>query len=64
MYGLQVVGIKDACIVRTERSKFGFVFIGCKSEKERGINRIKRSVLKNSNEAGGLIITDIDCLNR
>ena len=34
------------------------------SEKERGIDRIKRSVLKNSYEAGGLNITDIDCLNR
>ena len=29
VYGLQVVGIKDACIVRTERSNFGFVWIGC-----------------------------------
>ena len=57
MNGLQVVGIKDACKVRTERSNFGFVWIGCKSEKERGIDRIKRLVLKNSHDAGGLNLT-------
>ena len=56
--------IKKDSQIRTERSNFGFVWIGCKSEKERGIDRIKRSVLKNSHEEGGLNITDIDCLNR
>ena len=53
VYGLQVVDIKGACLVRTARFPFGFVWIGCKSEKERRINRIKRSVLKNTYEAGG-----------
>ena len=34
-------------------------------EKERGVDRIKRSVLKNDCDIGGLnIITDVDCLNK
>ena len=36
----------------------------CKSDKERGIDRIKRSVLKNKFSEGGLNITDMECLNR
>ena len=36
----------------------------CRSEKERAIYRIKRAVLKNSYEEGGLNIPDLECLNR
>ena len=43
---------------------FGFLWIGSRSEKEKGIDRIKRSVLKNGCESGGLNVTDMDCLNR
>ena len=64
IFSLQVVEISNPCIVRTERSSFGFLWIGCRSDKERGIDRIKRSVLKNSYEHGGLNITDVECLNK
>ena len=43
---------------------FGFIWLGTKSDKERGIDRIKRSVLKNAYSEGGLNVTDVDCLNR
>ena len=46
------------------KSVFGFIWLGLKSLKERGVDRIKRSVLKNYHSEGGLNITDIDCLNR
>ena len=64
IYSLQVVEMSSQCLVRTERSSFVFFWIGYKSETERGNNIIKRSVLKNGYEHGGLNITDIECLNR
>ena len=64
IYGLQVYGIRDERIKRIEKSIFGFIWLGLKSEKERGVDRIKRAVLKNAHSEGGLNITDIDCLNR
>jgi hypothetical protein len=33
------------------------------SESDKGIDRIKRSILKNDISEGGLNITDVDCLN-
>ena len=48
----------------SKRLNFSFVWLGCRSQKERGIDRIKRSVLKNGYDAGGLNVADIDCLNR
>ena len=33
-------------------------------ERERGIDRIKRSILKNKYVEGGLDVTDIKCLDR
>ena len=38
--------------------------IGKQKCKERGIDRIKRSVLKKDYCEGGLNVTDVDCLNR
>ena len=43
---------------------FGNVWLGSRSEKERDVDRIKRSVLKNDYGEGGLNITDVDCLNK
>ena len=37
--------------------------MGSRSDKEKGIDRIKRSVLKNDHINGGLNITDVECLN-
>ena len=40
------------------------IWIGSKSDKERGIGRIKRDVFKNGYDSGGLNMTDVECLNR
>ena len=50
-------------IKKVERINFGYVWIGSRSEKERGIDRIKRAVFKNEYMHGGLNMTDVDCLN-
>ena len=41
IYVLQVYEIKKTCIVNVERIIFGFMWIGCRSDKERGIDRKK-----------------------
>jgi hypothetical protein len=51
-------------LVRIERAILGFIWANGSSKDGKGIDRIKRVVLKNSIENGGLNITDIDCLNR
>jgi hypothetical protein len=37
--------------------------VSSRSESDKGIDRIKRSILKNDIAEGGLNITDVDCLN-
>ena len=64
IYNLQVVEIRELCIKKVERINFGYVWIGSRSEKERGIDRIKRAIFKNECNNGGLNMTDVDCLNR
>ena len=44
IYNLQVVEIRELCIKKVERINFGYVWIGSRSEKERGIDRIKRLI--------------------
>ena len=64
IYGLQVYQLKEGCIKEIERIIFGFIWVSSKSENDRGIDRIKRSILKNEFIEGGLNITDIECLNK
>ena len=64
IYVLQSYGIKDTCIKNIDKINFGFIWLGSRSDKERGIDRIKRAVLKNKFSEGGLNITDMECLNR
>ena len=40
------------------------MWLGSRSDKERGTDCIKRAVLKNSYDEGGLNVTDLDCMNR
>ena len=61
---MQVCKFKEACMKSIERIIFGFIWKAHKSERERGIDRIKRSVLKNKHVEGGLNATDIECLDR
>ena len=39
------------------------MWVSSKSENDRGIDRIKRSILKNEFSEGGLNINDVECLN-
>ena len=64
IYVMQVCKFKETCMKLIERIIFGFIWKAHKSERERGIDRIKRSVLKNKHVEGGLNATDIECLDR
>ena len=64
IYNLQVQGINDSSIKQIERIIFGFIWLSNRSDKEKGIDRIKRSILKNETAEGGLNVTDVECLNR
>ena len=64
IYNLQVYELKKESITEIERAIFGFIWLSNKSTAERGIDRIKRAVLKNDYSEGGLNITDVECLNK
>ncbi len=62
IYNMQSYNFKEAELTNIERTIFGFLWSN--SEKKNGIDRIKRSILKNDYCYGGLNVTDVDCLNR
>jgi exonuclease III len=63
IYNMQCVFFEESQIKEIERKMFFFLW--AKSpDKKRAIDRIKRSVLKNEYEYGGLKMTDIECLDR
>ena len=61
---MQVCKINETCIKLIEKIIFGFIWRAHRSERDRGIDRIKRSILKNKYVEGGLNVTDIECLDR
>jgi hypothetical protein len=44
--------------------KIIFKFLWSKSHTQNGVDRIKRSIMKNDHTNGGMSISDIECLNR
>ena len=64
IYILQVGRIHEACSKEIERMIFGFIWNVHKSDRGRGKDRIKRSILKNKYVEGGLNVRDINCLDR
>jgi hypothetical protein len=64
VYVLQVCRLRLACSKEIERIIFGFIWVSYKNDGNRGIDRIKRSILKNKFVEGGLNVTDIECLDR
>ena len=46
IYSLQVLEVRKLCIIRIERSSFGFLWIGCRSEKEKGIDKENYLIVK------------------
>ena len=61
---MQVIEIKDTCIKKIEQIMFGYIWLRSGSDKERGIGRIKRAILKNKYSEGGLNVTVVECLNK
>ena len=47
IYVMQVCKIKDECIKLIEKIIFGFIWKAHSSDMDRGIDRIKKSILKN-----------------
>jgi exonuclease III len=62
IYNMQSYGFKKSELVTIEREIFKFLW--STKNNESGIDRIKRSVMKNEFEEGGMKITDIESLNR
>ena len=60
---MQCTQILENDIIDVERKMFNFIWAS-RNTKGKSIDRIKRSLLKNSIEEGGLKVTDIDCLDR
>jgi hypothetical protein len=48
----------------SEIEKIIFKFLWSKSDTQNGVDRIKRSIMKNDHTSGGMSISDIECLNR
>ena len=62
IYNMQAYDFKDPEIVQIERTIFKFLW--STNENQNGIDRIKRSIMKNEYSEGGMKVTDIECLNR
>jgi hypothetical protein len=62
IYNMQSFEFKDLEIINIERIIFKFIW--ATSTNQNGIDRIKRSIMKNDYLKGGMQVTDIDCLNR
>jgi exonuclease III len=62
IYNMQAYNYEKAELDNIE--KIIFKFLWSKTETQNGIDRIRRSVMKNDYQNGGMSITDVDCLNR
>ncbi len=56
-YQFRIADLKDA-------EKLIFKFIWSTNDKQNGVDRISRKVMKNEFEEGGMRITDVECLDR
>jgi hypothetical protein len=59
IYNMQCYAFEKKEIILTERIIFGFLW---STSESRGIDRIKRSVMKNEISKGGMKICDVECL--
>ena len=62
IYNMQSYGFREEEITTIERTIFRFLW--STKENQNGIDRIKRSIMKNEYSKGGMKVTDIECLNR
>jgi hypothetical protein len=64
IYIMQCVAIKPEQHKQIERFIFNFLWETKNYDEPRARDRIKRSIMKNDYDKGGLKITDIECLDR
>jgi hypothetical protein len=62
IYNLQSYGIDKEEVTSIERLIFKFLW--STKDNQNGIDRIKRSIMKNDFSNGGMNVTDVECLNR
>jgi hypothetical protein len=62
IYNMQSYGFKTEEIIVAERMIFKFLW--STNENPNGIDRIKRSIMKNEYDKGGMKVTDVECLER
>jgi hypothetical protein len=62
IYNMQSYGFENSELNLTE--KIIFKFLWSTNDNPNGIDRIKRSVMKNEYSKGGMKVTDVECLNR
>jgi hypothetical protein len=62
IYNMQSYNVKEAELKVIERSIFNFLW--STSDNHKGIDRIKRSIMKNEYAEGGMMVTDVECLNK
>jgi len=62
IYNMQSYGFKNEDLTHAERLIFKFLW--STSENPNGIDRIKRSIMKNEYSKGGMKVTDVECLDR
>jgi hypothetical protein len=62
IYNMQTYEFKQDEIKEVERIIFKFIWSN--NDKQNGIDRISRSVMKNDFEEGGMKVTDVECLDR
>jgi hypothetical protein len=62
IYNMQSYGFKIAELINTERIIFKFLW--STNENPNGIDRIKRTIMKNEYSKGGMKVTDVESLDR
>ena len=62
IYNMQSYGFKSAELINTERIIFKFLW--STNENPNGIDRIKRTIMKNEYAKGGMKVTDVESLDR
>jgi hypothetical protein len=62
IYNMQSYGFEKTELISTEKKIFNFLW--STKDNPNGIDRIKRSVMKNDFINGGMKVTDVECLDR
>jgi hypothetical protein len=62
IYNMQTYGFDKNELTSIERCIFKFIW--STKDNQNGIDRIKRSIMKNEYVEGGMRVTDVECLNR